>query len=278
LAVNAGSRLFEVLKGDEKDDKTELEGGTSVNCLALAAWIGDKTLVESYNVGLDPPSFFGRPSWAAAAQGHAEIIQFFLDQGALPYEPTFVEGPAFNLAKSPLGVAAYMGHENITRLYVQPSYYCPEVRHEEETAIYYAAQGNQPMTLKYLLEHYKQNSTHQEFLSEIDGALVWSCRVGAPLSFQILLDYGADVNESDTVPRSCLQLAAVANNVQIVQMLLDAGASLEPDKWIHRRTSTRPIEKPKRQKSALAEAKLRDNKAIVELLEERQRKLDGSHS
>jgi hypothetical protein len=274
LAVNAGSRLFEVLKGEENDDKTELEGGNSVNCLALAAWIGDKALVESYNQGSDPPSFFGRPSWAAAAQGHAEIVQYFLDQGALPYEPTFIEGPNFNLSRSPLGVAAYMGHEHITRLYLQPSYYCSEVRHEEETAIYYAAQGNQPTTLKPLLEHYKENSTQQEFLSKIDGALVWSCRVGAPLSVRILLDYGADVNESDPVPRSCLQLAAIANNVQIVKMLLDAGASLEPDKFIHRRTSARREEKPRRQKSALAEAKLRDNKVIIELLEERQRELD----
>jgi len=277
LAVNVGSRTFEVLKGEEKDDRTQLEGGTSVNCLAIAAWIGDIALVKSYNKGSDHPSFFGRPSWAAAAQGHAEIVQFFFDQGALPYEPDFIEGPNFNLSKSPLGVAAYMGHENIVQLYVQASYHFPEILREEVTAFYYAAQGDQPGTLKYLLEHHKGISTQQQFLYNIDGALVWSCRVGAPVSVRILLDYGADVNESDPAPRSCLQLAAIANNARIVKMLLDAGASLEPNNMIHRRASVRPMER-RRQKSALAEAKLRDNAVIVELLEEKQRELDRDRS
>ncbi|RDL36636.1 uncharacterized protein BP5553_05988 [Venustampulla echinocandica] len=269
LAVNAGCGVFRVMKREEKDDRAQLEGCTWANCLAIAAWIGDKTLVEALNKGSDPPSFFGRPSWAAAAQGHADILQFFLDEGALPYEPTFVAGPNFSRSKSPLGAAAYMGQENTARLYIRPPYYCSETQLEEKTAVYFAAQGNQPTTLKVLLEHCRENSTPQEFLSIIDGALVWSCRRGATICAQILLDYGADVNESDTAPRSCLQLAVIAGNAPIVKMLLDAGASLEADGMVHRRSST-ILTQRKRQKDALTEAYRRDNTAIIKMIEDRR--------
>ncbi|CAG8980333.1 hypothetical protein HYALB_00012695 [Hymenoscyphus albidus] len=267
LAVNAGSSVFEILNGNEKDDRKEFEGEVSANCFAIAAWLGDMTLVESFSQEMDPDprSFFGRPSWAAAAQGHVHISQFLLNRGALPYNPKFSEGFDFQLSKSPLGVAAYMGHENITRLYLQPPHYCPEVRREEVTAIGYAGQGNQPATLTCLVEHYKSISTSLEYLDAIDGALVWSCRRGAAKSVRILLDLGADVNESDQGPRSCLQLAAVAGDTQVVKMLLIAGASLEPGSWIHRRTSTRSVQK-RRRMSALAEARARDNHEITRLL------------
>ncbi|CAG8956821.1 hypothetical protein HYFRA_00011210 [Hymenoscyphus fraxineus] len=267
LAVNAVYSVFGILSGDAKDDRIELEGDTSANRFALAVWLGDMTLVESFTQEMDPDprSFFGRPSWAAAAQGHVHILQFLLNRGALPYNPTFSEGYAFLPSKSSLTVAAYMGHENITRLYLQPPHYCPEVRKEEGSAIMYAAQGNQPATLKCLLEHYQSISTPLEYLRTIDGALVWSCRRGAAKSVRILLDLGADVNESDRGPRSCLQLAAVAGDTQVVKMLLIAGASLEPDSWIHCRTSTESVQR-RRQKSALVEARARDNHEITRLI------------
>ena len=78
LAVNASHNIFKVLTGYDEDDKAQYNGGTLENCLAIAAWIGDLTLVKSLHRGSDPISFFGRPSWAAAANGHITILQFLL--------------------------------------------------------------------------------------------------------------------------------------------------------------------------------------------------------
>lgn len=283
LAVREGSSVFEKLSKEEAEFSAESEAGrTLANSLALAAWMGDKTLVVSLkhspdwlDSDPDPESFFGRPSWAAAAQGHADIVQFFLDQGASPCQPESSEAPSFELSKTPLGVAAYMGHENITRLYLQPPYYRAEVRPELRSAVFYAAEGNQPTTLKYILEHYRETSTPHAFLYAIDGALVASCRRGAPLSVRILLDYGADANESDTISHSCLQLAAISGDTQVVKMLLEAGASLEADCWVHRRTSTRRLQK-RRQASALVEASRRDNHALTKLIADKQQELSKS--
>lgn len=268
LAVNRGSDVFETLVEGSSEGK-QLEDGMWANCLAVAAWIGDMALVESFNRGSDPLSLFGRPSWAAAIQGHYDVLLFFLNKGALPHEPTFVEGPNFNLSKSPLAAAAYMGRESIVQLYLRPEYYSSKIRHEEATAISYAAQGNQVNTLKILIEHWRGDSTPQELLAELDGALVWSCRRGAPDSARILLDYGADANETDQGPSSCLQLAAISGSAPLVKMLLDAGAELEAAEMIRHRSSG--VLKPRRRRrDALTEAYLRDNTSIIRLIEEKQ--------
>lgn len=289
LAVREGASVFEKLSKEEVELSPEFEVGRALaNSLTLAAWVGDKTLVESLRNSpewLDPDpdmqSFFGRPSWAAATQGHAEIAQVFLDHGALSYQPGFFNGPSFEISKTTLGAAAYMGHENITRLYLQPQYYHAEMRPEIRAAIIYAAEANQPTTLKYLLEHYKDTSTPLEFLGAIDTGLVVSCRRGAPISVRILLDYGADVDESDAVPHSCLQLAAVAGDTQVVKMLLDAGASLKPKSWVYRRTCTTSTcchQQKRLQPSALREAGRRDNHAITKLIADKQQELDDGGS
>ncbi|CAG8956606.1 hypothetical protein HYFRA_00011917 [Hymenoscyphus fraxineus] len=269
LALNAGRDVYDILVKECTDRKKEFEGSDNsrANCLTIAAWMGDGSLVESLTKGMDrdPLSFFGRASWAAAAQGHADLLQLFLHQGALPYNPDFVQGPRFELSKSPLAVAAYMGHENIIRLYIQ--HYCPEIQQEEFTGINYAAKGNQPTTLHLLLEHHKRTSTVQEYQKTIDVALIRSSGRGAPDSLRILLDHGVDVNASLDFPLSCLQYAAIAGDTQTVKLLLDAGASLEPMVWNGR---TRP--------SALKEASRRDNHALTKLISDKHQELSAGGS
>ncbi|KAF2274410.1 ankyrin [Westerdykella ornata] len=274
LAVNAGPRIFSVLKGEDEDGKTQLEGGTWANCLAIAAWIGDKTLVESLNRGSDPPSFFGSPSWAAAAQAHVDILQLFLDQGALPYDPTSspFSTPYYDLSRGPLPVAAYMGRENIVRLLLEPPYYCSEIQDDEKMSICYAAEGNHPTLLKLLLEHYKRNSTPQEFLAVINHGLVCSCRCGVQIPAKIFVDYGADVNASDSSANSCLQLAARTGNAAVVKMLLDAGASLKAESIVHRHISSRVTHR-QRQKDPLWQARRLGYTEVIRLLENKQREL-----
>lgn len=265
LAVNRSANVFRILSG-EPDSRTPSEDNTWANGLAVAAWIGDMTLVQSLDQGSDPFSFFGRPSWAAAAQGHHDMLVHFLNEGAQPYQPISNEGSSFHLSKSPLGVAAYMGHESIVQLYLQPQYYSTHMRLEEEVAISFAAQGNQPKTLKILLEHFKENSTPKEFMGNIDGALIRSCRRGAFHTAQVALDYGADVNGTAPRSRSCILLAIISGSAPLVKMLLDAGASTESTDTI-RHHSTGVYKRRMPTNDALTEARLRGRTEIVRLLE-----------
>lgn len=232
--------------------------------------MGDLDLVKSLHKGSDPLSHFGRPSWAAAAQGHRDILQFCLDEGALPYETAFERGPSFGLYRSPLAAAGYMGREAIVRLYLQLPDYRSEIRPDEELAVYFTAQSNQINTFKMLLEHVQAKAAPQKWLAIVDWALVCSCRRGAAATAKIALEYGADANETSRGPRSCLQLAAMSGSAPIVKMLLNAGAEIEASNLLRQRSSgtLRPMRK---QRDALTEAKKRDYPAIVQLIEEAQR-------
>jgi hypothetical protein len=250
------------------------EGGIEDNCVTVAAWMGDLNLVKSLHKGTDPATFFGRPSWAAATQGHCDILQFCLDEGALPYEPNYESGPTFGLARSSLAAAAYMGHETVVKLYLQMPYYRDKPRFEEENALFFAAQGNQVHTLRILLEHAKTIDP-KEYLSKLDWVLVCSCKRGASATAKVALEYGADVNETSLRPLSCLQLAAIAGSAPIVKMLLDAGAEIEASNLLRNRSTGRMT--PMRKfRDALTEAKRRDYPAIVRLIEEAQQTRAGS--
>ena len=126
LATNKMSHAFPPTPHPQEElwlgDSTK---NTPADCLALAEWMGDTDLLKELYWGSDPPSLFGKPSWAAAAQGHLEIVQFFLDEGALPYEKALldnVEDPfdyTNHLYKSSLVAAAFKGHVNILEMFLQ---------------------------------------------------------------------------------------------------------------------------------------------------------------
>lgn len=165
-----------------------------------------------------------------------------------------------------------MGHDYIVQLYLKPPYFCPRLHMEEAKAIFVAAEGNQPRTLRTLLEHRKQ--TREDFLEMMDAALLWSSRRGAPDATRVLLEYGAHPNETDKSPRSCLQHAAMAGDAATVQLLLDAGASIEASPYINKRTSPKLNERwRKKQRDALTEAKKRNYVAVVRVIEEKQREM-----
>ncbi|KAK7980855.1 hypothetical protein PG989_013312 [Apiospora arundinis] len=231
LAIHTSEVLPVLLKG-AFDDKKELAGGTWENCLAIASWIDNLSLAESLHMGSDPVSFFGRPSWAAAAHGHLDVLQFFLRHGALPYEPTFKSRDSLGLGGSAIRAAAAMGHDKIVRFYLQPPYFSPEVQDEVGFAIHCAAETDQPQTLRTLLDQYKQTQTEHSYLSTIDCALRVSCRRGNPGAARVLLEYGADPNDTDKQPRSCLQYAVKSGDATTVKLLLDAviggGVALNP--------------------------------------------------
>ncbi|KAK7941340.1 uncharacterized protein PG986_013727 [Apiospora aurea] len=273
LAVNAGDGVFKALlrlkNHDRSYAKEHLQGGTRENSLAVAAWMGKSKLIESLLVGdvfalgaqtdPDPLSLFGRPSWAAAVSGNVDLFEFFLKRGAKPFEPTFKWNRRLILGDSPLGAAAYMGHDSIVRLILG------------EVPPPQCGKGS-------------QNHTEQESLEQLDFTLViYSCKRGAPDTTRVLLEYGAHPNETDNKPRSCLQLAARSGDTATVKVLLDAGAHLGAPQYKQHRTRPehdgyrRGIMSPRaRRADALEEARKRNYPDIVWLLEERKREIEQS--
>jgi len=268
LAANRGSTVFDDFNR-RAGAPLQAEGDIEANCVAVAAWMGDLDLVKSLHNGSDSLSFFGRPSWAAATQGHLEVLQFCLDKGALPYEPTYVSGPNFGLWRTPLAAAAYMGRENTVQLLLRQPHYKSEHSDQEGLAIYFAAQGDQVNTFRILLDHTKAKVTPEEYLATLDWSLVLSCKRGASAIAKVALELGADVNETDRAPRSCLQLAAISGCVPIVKMLLDAGVPIESSDLLRSRSSGRSTPM-RRHKDALYEAKKRGRTEIIKLIEEKK--------
>lgn len=247
------------------------DGGARADSLTVAAWIDDMNLVKSLYSGSDQSSLFGRPSWAAAAQGHLDILKFLLSEDALPYEPNYVSGPTFELWKSPLGTAAYVGRDTIVEFYMQLPYCSSQIQPDETLFIYFAAQANQANTLKILLDRYKKITTTQEFLYNVDGVLKSACSRGAADSGRVLLDYRADVNETDSGPYPCLQLAAISGSTPLVKILLEADTSSEAPHMCRKRAYVACLHMGGH-KQALREAKRKGFTEIATLIEERKLK------
>lgn len=269
LALNRGSKVYGILRGDRDERHTE-DGDTTADCLTVAAWIGDMDLVKSLHNGSDKLSIFGRPSWAAAAQGHLEILLYLLDEGALPYEPHDQDGNPHDVWMSAFSTAAYMGRENIVKMYLQLAYYDLDTKADRLfRPVLAAVQGNQTHTLRTLLDRYKAGASPQEYMRTIDFALVQACKLGLADSGGVLLDYGADIRETDGSARSCLQLAAMCGSVSVVKMLLDAGAIDGPNDKVRRRAFG-TSESGLYQKGAMHIAKRKGYTAMVKLLEDQK--------
>jgi ankyrin repeat protein len=125
-----------------------------------------------------------------------------------------------------------MGHESTVQLYLTHPYYASDQPpsngwFEVHRAAYYVAQGNRSNILRLLLEFLKGKEAETEYLTTLDGSFVNSCKLGAVEAAKTALELGAHINETDERPRSCLQLAAVSGNAQLVKLPLDAGIEIE---------------------------------------------------
>jgi ankyrin repeat protein len=256
------------LQGASTTCNRQTESDIEPNALALAAWIGELDLVKSLHKGSDSVTFFGRPSWAAATQGHHDIVQFCLSYGALPYNPfhdRYLVSIHISLRSSSIAAAAYMGRESIVRLYLDQPYFQSEAQHEAKVAAVYAAHANQAHTFKMLLEHVKHTADSKGYLVALDYSFVNACRRGALETARLALEYGADIKQTDGGPRNCLQLAAISGSVPLVKMLLDAGASIVATDSIHSRSSNRYVPIGRRL-DAYREARKRNFTEIMQLL------------
>lgn len=205
-------------------------------CLTLAAWLGDMSLVEAFveDTCPDPkPKYpFGTPLWAAARQGHIDIVQRLLKRGASVNRENIYR----STYKTGVEGACRGGHEGVVRLLLQPRYNFDTSGEDMQHAICAAASGNHADILQLLLER----STIQGFyfIQAINSALREACRHGSDAAARVLLDIGADPNK---VPGrksySCFEIAVMRGCPTTVQLILSKGAEpdgkLYPDGMLH---------------------------------------------
>ncbi|KAF2135987.1 uncharacterized protein K452DRAFT_313572 [Aplosporella prunicola CBS 121167] len=289
--------------GEKKGIFDDFRNAVPGNCLTVAAWLGDMDLIkeielDAYNNPGDStndPSLFGRPLWAAAAQGHLEVVNHFLDRGDRDYGVVHARSGwdiFFGIDKLAVGVAAYMGRGSVVQALQQAQTLRQEeylqhhsfwqLKDHEERAIVCAVQGNQPELLSLLLDRYKEGPWHSEYpgweftCSLTSFCLVISCKLGLHRPASVLLQHNANTLDTDFTPLSFLELAAISGNATLVKILLDAGAGLEPAKTTRGFTLKwqRDISFSRRKrKSALAEARYRGHREVERLIVEKMDEL-----
>ncbi|PGH11025.1 hypothetical protein AJ80_07301 [Polytolypa hystricis UAMH7299] len=218
-------------------------GSLSAVKAVMARW-------DSRYLGVNRKSYyFGRPLHVAAAWGHLELVQYFLDNGA---DPRLIVGRAPNDDDwrpniehvclwsrhvyqspdgTPLRAAALSGHEDIVRLLLKPEYRLPISSPEYYRAILAAARGGYMNIIGLLLEAADKNL---EDLGDFRQQMLFEAvRHNQEPVVRILLDNGTDVNALPYLPRrshgTALHIAAAHNRTEIIRLLLDRGASQETE-------------------------------------------------
>ncbi|KAK7941565.1 ankyrin [Apiospora aurea] len=99
-----------------------------------------------------------------------------------------------------------------------------------------------------------------------------AARRGAALAAAVLLEFGADPDGTDSMPRSCLQNAARAGDAETVRLWVGAGAKGVASRWLRRRTEPGLEKTGKLRADALTEAGARRYADIVKILEEAEKR------
>ena len=127
--------------------------------------------------------------------------------------------------RSPLMLAATNGRLEIVKLLISYGADIYLRDNERRTALQHAAYNNHSDIMAYLLEHGAniddEKSTNNPLLHVV-------CRLAYIGPIKVLLKFGFDVNARSTNQgRTPLHVATVHDNVDIVRLLLDAGADIE---------------------------------------------------
>jgi ankyrin repeat protein len=91
--------------------------------------------------------------------------------------------------------------------------------------LFAASSGGSPRILYWLLAEHDPNITH-EFLGDGTTPLMWSALNNEPLTIQLLLDAGAEINRLDQWGSSALCNAAHHGANDVIALLLNRGADI----------------------------------------------------
>ncbi|KAJ7187378.1 ankyrin repeat-containing domain protein, partial [Mycena filopes] len=173
-------------------------------------------LLLKHGAEVDPKGDSG-PLFVAAEQGYTEILQLLLDQGS--------EVNSFRAAttSSPLQEASLNGHTQAVQLLLN---YGAKVNpdNDGEMPLDMAASNGHTEIVQLLLKH----GADVNLVIARPTPLQLAANYGHLQTVQLLLDHGAEVNPGKTY-KTPLQVAASNGHTETVQLLLNHGAEVNTD-------------------------------------------------
>ena len=189
-------------------------------CLSLAAYFGHTETVR-YLVGLKDVDVNHAENKSctvlhcAVQEGHRSVVQVLIDAG--------VDIEAKNdVGRSPLLFASSLGHLDIVKMLVEAGADVCVTDNEGDTCLMLATYCGHTETVRYLVGLKDVEVNH----AENNGwtALHLTVELKLPGVVQVLIDAGADVEAQDTDGLSPLLFASSSGHLDIVKMLVEAGA------------------------------------------------------
>lgn len=125
---------------------------------------------------------------------------------------------------SNLHYAAYHGHYEMCKLLINRGHDAQDVSltHDRCTALHLAAQQNHERALHYLAQHLERSIDWPN--AEFQTPLMVAVAHGNDPIVNLLLDFGADVEQGDESGTRPLHMAAARGHVKVLRTLVDRGA------------------------------------------------------
>ena len=215
-----------VLKADANPNKSTPDGWTALMFAAKEGHLKIAELLIAAGADVNAMSNDGMtPLMNAANSGHVDIARSLLDHDASV-------DIADQRRKTALTIASLRGHVSTIELILERGADI-EGPHEAGSPLIWAAYQGEPDAVKTLLSRGANVDRADE-----DGRTALICACARQLSsdsdkatqtvlIKSLLEHGADVNARDSSGRTALLYAAATGVVDIVALLLDAGADTE---------------------------------------------------
>jgi ankyrin len=239
-AVKSGAseRLRAALKPGVDVNAPQGDGATALHWAAHRSDLIAADLLIQAGANVNAVNDLGvSPLWLAAANGNDAMVKRLLDAGANPKL-------ALESGETPLMVAARGGDaRTVARLAASGADVNAAEHLRGQTALMWAADQRHPAAIRALLEaganvHARSAVWRQlentagntnpagDFEMEHGGstALLFSARQGDVESARLLLDAGANINDTDAAGTSALVVAAHSNHQELGLFLLSRGA------------------------------------------------------
>ncbi len=176
------------------------------------------------------------PLWLASQNGSAAMVRTLLEAGADPNVPLLS-------GETPVMTAARTGDPEVLELLLAAGGDPNVTGTRGQTALMWAVAQRHPAAARVLLGRgadvlarsdtwsqvmavppHSHPANRQDVPHGANTALLFAARVGDAASARLLLEAGADVNDTDAAGVSATALAAHSGFVDVVELLLDAGA------------------------------------------------------
>jgi GTPase SAR1 family protein len=205
------------------EDKSE-DGQKRLTCALVNAAKSnhERELIAYLDAGADPnsqPGSDGAAIHAAAAFGHANIVNILLKKGAA----INAKGPS---GTSPLQIAAAEGHLAVVRLLLHKGAQIDQTSQLHGTALSAAASRARVEIVRFLL---KKEANVNMVGGPYGNALQAGAWVGSSAIVEALLGAGADINARGDGDCTALQIAAFAGHANVIRSLLKLGGTFNID-------------------------------------------------